>query len=473
MYRIILVDRDAASVQRTWDAFPWALYEMEVTECFTQTAAALEAITRGRPDAVFIDTRLSDGSGFELIRALRKRKLPAEIVMTSLSQQFEHVREALRLGVYDYLTKPIKADAAKELLSRLSDKLKTAEAAEPAGLFENTFPAAVLGSLSLTPIHSGYQIARVFSDEATVSAMEQFLLNTNANYTSFVLRQHRYFLVNSDCDLFEPLSADPSISAITQHSIGLSSLQKEQDNISLISEANIASHMSFITKKGGLYRYHPPHYGQLLPLVKRSAQLLLEGNLVEFREAFEKLPDYALDSGLTVEDLCFFWNQLILSSKLGLPGHEDALELLCSSWRDLLLRFSSLEAFFSGLQGIFVDDCNSDTIQKDSTFKKMLHYLNEHYTKQIKLKDVAEYFHINKNYASLLFKKYTNMTYSEYVNSLRLNRAKELLVSTALSVAEVAERSGYGDYFYFCKLFKKTFGITPAQYRREPSITYK
>ena len=59
------------------------------------------------------------------------------------------------------------------------------------------------------------------------------------------------------------------------------------------------------------------------------------------------------------------------------------------------------------------------------------------------------------------------MGFLAYLTNLRMEKAKKLLLSTPLSVAEVAERSGYGDYRVFSKVFKKSEGVTPAQYRRD------
>lgn len=54
-----------------------------------------------------------------------------------------------------------------------------------------------------------------------------------------------------------------------------------------------------------------------------------------------------------------------------------------------------------------------------------------------------------------------------YLTSIRMEKARKLLVSTDLPIAEVAERAGYGDYRVFTKVFKKSEGITPSQYRRD------
>ena len=80
---------------------------------------------------------------------------------------------------------------------------------------------------------------------------------------------------------------------------------------------------------------------------------------------------------------------------------------------------------------------------------------------------LAEKFHLNPQYISQLFKNEIGVGFLAYLTNIRMERAKKLLLSTSLSVAEVAERSGYGDYRVFTKVFKKSEGITPSQYRRD------
>ena len=59
------------------------------------------------------------------------------------------------------------------------------------------------------------------------------------------------------------------------------------------------------------------------------------------------------------------------------------------------------------------------------------------------------------------------MNFLAYLTSIRMEKAKKLLLATSLSVAEVAEQSGYGDYRVFTKVFRKAEGVTPSQYRRD------
>ena len=86
---------------------------------------------------------------------------------------------------------------------------------------------------------------------------------------------------------------------------------------------------------------------------------------------------------------------------------------------------------------------------------------------EINLSVLAEEFHLNPQYISQLFKNEIGVNFLSYLTNIRMEKAKKLLLSTSLSVAEVAEQSGYGDYRVFTKVFKKSEGITPSQYRRD------
>ncbi len=86
---------------------------------------------------------------------------------------------------------------------------------------------------------------------------------------------------------------------------------------------------------------------------------------------------------------------------------------------------------------------------------------------KISLNLLAEEFHLSPQYISQLFKSEIGVNFLTYLTNLRMERAKKLLLSTALPVSEVAEQSGYGDYRVFTKAFKKSEGVTPSQYRRD------
>ena len=105
--------------------------------------------------------------------------------------------------------------------------------------------------------------------------------------------------------------------------------------------------------------------------------------------------------------------------------------------------------------------------QEERTITGITRYLQEHLAEEISLAVLAEQFHLNPQYISQLFRNEIGVGFLSYLTGIRMEKAKKLLLSTSLSIAEVAEQSGYGDYRVFTKVFKKSEGITPSQYRRD------
>ncbi|XID93017.1 helix-turn-helix domain-containing protein [Paenibacillaceae bacterium WGS1546] len=98
-------------------------------------------------------------------------------------------------------------------------------------------------------------------------------------------------------------------------------------------------------------------------------------------------------------------------------------------------------------------------------------YVDGHLEQPFGLKEVADCVGLSPSYFSALFKEQMGMTFSEYATRRKLLRAKELLVRTKLSVADIAERTGYQTTKYFHRLFKAYEGCSPGQYRAEMAET--
>ena len=98
--------------------------------------------------------------------------------------------------------------------------------------------------------------------------------------------------------------------------------------------------------------------------------------------------------------------------------------------------------------------------------KEAIDYINNHLKNELSQKEVADHVHLNPSYLSVLFKEHVKLTFSEYVTRRRIQRAKELLISTSLPVNDIAEESGYKTAKYFIKIFRELEGMTPSAYRK-------
>lgn len=94
-------------------------------------------------------------------------------------------------------------------------------------------------------------------------------------------------------------------------------------------------------------------------------------------------------------------------------------------------------------------------------------YLNAHYKEPISLNDAAERAGVNSSYLSFLFSQEMKIGFAGYLLNLRLEHAKKMLKESHLKMCQIAEQSGFNDYHYFSKVFKKNSGVSPAEYRKE------
>ena len=106
-------------------------------------------------------------------------------------------------------------------------------------------------------------------------------------------------------------------------------------------------------------------------------------------------------------------------------------------------------------------------VKKERVITGITKYMQEHLSEDVSLHILSEEFHLNSQYISQLFRNEIGVNFLTYLTNIRMEHAKKLLLSSSLSIAEVSEQSGYGDYRVFTKVFKKSEGITPSQYRRD------
>ncbi|MDO4488848.1 MAG: response regulator [Eubacteriales bacterium] len=109
----------------------------------------------------------------------------------------------------------------------------------------------------------------------------------------------------------------------------------------------------------------------------------------------------------------------------------------------------------------------TDEPTETRTIISITKYLQDHLAEDVSLTVLAEEFHLNPQYISQLFKSEIGVNFLAYLTNIRMEEAKRLLLGTSLPIADISERAGYGDYRVFTKVFKKSEGVTPSQYRRD------
>ncbi|MBB3113697.1 YesN/AraC family two-component response regulator [Paenibacillus phyllosphaerae] len=155
----------------------------------------------------------------------------------------------------------------------------------------------------------------------------------------------------------------------------------------------------------------------------------------------------------------------------GYDQFEYARQAIRSGVIDYLLKPVNREELSELLHGIASElpaSCDSDYRHHAD---RILSYIQRNYTQELSLDALAEHTELHPNYISSLFKKETGTTFINFLNDLRINEAKKLLVTDPyLPVWQIGERVGYCNRHYFAKVFKKYTGTTPGEYRESRQV---
>ena len=104
---------------------------------------------------------------------------------------------------------------------------------------------------------------------------------------------------------------------------------------------------------------------------------------------------------------------------------------------------------------------------------KITAYVKSNYMKKITLEDIADHVFLSKTYLSRIFKEEMKVTLSKYINKIRIDKSKLLLLDSSLSLADVANLTGFDDQSYYSKTFRNITGMSPGRYREKHGIHKK
>lgn len=176
----------------------------------------------------------------------------------------------------------------------------------------------------------------------------------------------------------------------------------------------------------------------------------------------EKAREFMKDIGLNSQ-------KLIFRSKHAEKLKEIVVSMLKNNTYSVTSQFI-LEGLLYIFLSVLTEDIEitffSEKERENLYIRKAIEYIQNTYSNNIKVTDIASYVCINRSYLYTLFQKNTGMSPQEYLANYRLTRAAELLDVTDLPVSSVAMSCGYRDPLVFSKAFKGKKGMSPSQYRK-------
>ncbi|WHY21395.1 response regulator [Paenibacillus sp. G2S3] len=473
MYRVVIVDDE-----------PWALIgirklierngnKFKIICETTEPLKALEVICEEYPDVVFADIRMPEMTGIELMQRTRAQEKDVDFVVISGFAEFSYVQQALQEGAMDYQLKPLDMEKAQEMLDKLYKKLENKRSTNDLSFYislREDFKdiQQLLNSRLRHKFYKRYQVVTVYFKSGEYDDEGLLELESRVQLTTLKLGPKKcVFIINSETDqsefIYRSLAAKESI--VDRAGISLSS-DKEDHIPMLLKTSDIASDDCFIDTSRRISQYIKGKKNLIKQFVEELIEALERVQYKNVKDFTSEIADFFTINQLGIEDAVFLWNELVMHTSKDNESSSRITDFEFLDYSEMKEKFMNLE-----MLGEYVFEQLSyperDQLgDANKKFKELLDYTNKHFHEELYLKDLSTKYFINVSYCCELFKKVTNMTFSQYMTDLRMKKAVELLQNSNLSIADVCKNVGYSDYFYFNKVFKRNIGCTPSKYRK-------
>ena len=543
MLKIFLAEDEVVVRETIKRMIPWEELGFELVGEAADGEMALPLLIRQQPDLLITDIKMPFMDGLTLAR-LAKKEIPGlKVVILSGYDDFNYAKQAIGIGVEDYLLKPITKNALIERLSEIRsryehektqkeyyEKFQREMQAYEKNSSRDFFEALVDGSMDMMEVYKRAEklgldiVAEAYNvliftmncDEDFSGQRDEYssweaeslelLENFFAGHSSAMLFRSNIFsygvLLKGQRETIEENTREcvDEIRKILSRQDGrrewflavgqsverLSQIQKSYHTASrafsqrYLYDENILYYdeMETMEHPGGQAETEDNAYLQKVDVNALNPAILqkfLSNGLQEETENFVK--DYFYAIGQEPMESLVFRNYVILNVRfsvisfikgLGCDTNEmesaDTEEVLAESGKNMESAIAYAKKMIS--QAIEIRDQNSGNKNR-SILKTAVDFIDSHYMEEdISLNTVANVANVSANHFSALFSQNMGQTFIEYLTSLRMNKAKELLRCTGMRSSEIAGEIGYKDAHYFSYLFKKTQGMTPSDYRK-------
>ena len=543
MLKIFLAEDEVVVSETIKRMIPWEELGFELVGEAADGEMALPLLIRQQPDLLITDIKMPFMDGLTLAR-LAKKEIPGlKVVILSGYDDFNYAKQAIGIGVEDYLLKPITKNALIERLSEIRsryehektqkeyyEKFQREMQAYEKNSSRDFFEALVGGSMDMMEVYKRAEklgldiVAEAYNvliftmncDEDFSGQRDEYssweaeslelLENFFAGHSSAMLFRSNIFsygvLLKGQRETIEEntracvdeirkiLSRQDGrrewFLAVGQSVERLSQIQKSYHTASrafsqrYLYDENILYYdeMETMEHPGGQAETEDNAYLQKVDVNALNPAILqkfLSNGLQEETENFVK--DYFYAIGQEPMESLVFRNYVILNVRfsvisfikgLGCDTNEmesaDTEEVLAESGKNMESAIAYAKKMIS--QAIEIRDQNSGNKNR-SILKTAVDFIDSHYMEEdISLNTVANVANVSSNHFSALFSQNMGQTFIEYLTTLRMNKAKELLRCTGMRSSEIAGEIGYKDAHYFSYLFKKTQGMTPSDYRK-------
>lgn len=502
MRKVLIVDDEAIVRVTLRSMIRWEDYGMQVVADFQNGYAALEYIRENSVDLLITDVKMPEMSGIELLRRLNEEGNAPITLMLSGYNEFDLVREAFRLGICDYL---LKADLNEKNLGKFltslnqkywdgernagesfQDKKQSAEWPQ-----EGTYGVCILEieDFQKQAVRFGKDLKEMMEKPMLELANQIPRVNKRGRIMAVQPGHYVLFYKISDIRTYDRdiLSVIRQIKAVWQDFMNLKTSVA-------VSDAADASQLRAVTEKlQDLLLFAPLNgKGSIVTMQEHGKYLAGIGEAGEnYRQLLARL--YQMDeNGLQKEKQKLFQRMDSMSREKAIEECLKLIALLAMKFReyeeDFFAVFPEEINYFEKLSRIdgirelelWIGNYlywileyfrNRLSGQQEDVMQRAQRFMEDNYfNPELTLGSVAEYVGFSEKYFTTRFTKEVGITFRDYLTQIRLERAKILLDTTDFKMYEISERIGYNNVEHFNRMFKKKFGISPGDYKKEKKI---
>lgn len=457
------------------------------------------------PDIVLTDIRMPLCDGLEMIEKIKMQKNHIKFIILSGYAEFEYAKQAVKMGVEEFITKPIDEKELYETLKHVCTKIE--EEREKHSYFQTMDQVAKEYIIRDFLNRTGNYVKESYK------YMQQMGLNLGCNY---------YFCLVSEVYLCESIPdyvetwyqlqySDQCYVVIGGYDKEISrkwieytleqfqkNIGRKEDNCVVIGigntynniekipdsfeEARCALNYKMLTDKKVIYyeRIEEINSDKIPVMVSKNAIKKLEECIDRMDESGTKEVIHEIFSEINkqkiwnMDDLKTLSLNLILSGLRKLSFSQFQLNQYLGKnifSLDSISNFYTMEQLenwiINILKSVYELRWKEGIAEKKDIVKEAKEYISENYTRDISMMELAEKFYVSPYHFSHLFKKKTGTTFQNYLTHMRIEKAKRLLEDTELKIYEICELSGYSNANHFIKIFTKTVGMKPGEYRKK------
>jgi len=515
--KMLIVDDEPIICQGLRQTISWETIGVEVVGEAYDGLEALAFMEHSPADVVLTDINMDGMDGLELAKALKTRYPHVRIIIISGYDHFEYARQALRLGIEDYLLKPVNIDELMTMVQRIGidisreQKLKDERQAERkrdwlrtqlqqrgADLIVDDAPVMAGGLTNCWMVATQVADYAQWHDRSTDELRREMRTLWESRVDGALqpigleavsVFQHPNMLLTfiaaplsvKTNDLHDALHGvlklSDHVSLYASISCPFASLEYIRaaclETVSLLQYAVLTLSSSVVLPDEGRITKRQHRLPDLLEMEKKLVHVLFQEGDAGLEQQIGEIIQEFRESGSLIKEVWHAFQELVIilqrklrATGIDLSGYPDIFH---TQEIDLVVHnsYRAMESLLqSELESMYALIHTSLTGKNTWLADRVKSYIEARYNKDLKASEIAAWLKITPNYFSILFKQKFGKGFAEYLNEVRIEQAKARLTGTDDRVFEIAESVGYKEYKYFCSIFKTYTGITPTQYRK-------